>query len=137
MPDPVAIVSTSLIPLRIRKCMHHRPKGTRRGQNVATDSPRTRRLTVKLRGRAEAPDGAEGAQFLSARGAKPQAHHGPLQRLLAGGLELFAKYPSQRCFKRFMLALHVLTKCCVDHRLVVATTRGVYLRLKPGQHVVI
>jgi hypothetical protein len=37
---------------------------------------------VKLRGRAEAPDGAEGAQFLSARGAKPQAHHGPLQRLL-------------------------------------------------------
>jgi hypothetical protein len=41
------------------------------------------RLTVKLRGRAEAPDhGAEGAQFLSARGAKPQAHHGLLQRLL-------------------------------------------------------
>ena len=41
-------------------------------------------LTVKLRGRAEAPDGAEGAQFLSARRAKPQAHHGPLQRLLDG-----------------------------------------------------
>jgi hypothetical protein len=41
-----------------------------------------RRLTVKLRGRTEAPDGAEGAQFLSARGARPQAHHGPLQRLL-------------------------------------------------------
>src|SRR2546425_684354 len=39
---------------------------------------------MKLRGRAEAPDGAEGAQFLSARGAKPQAHHGPLQRLLEG-----------------------------------------------------
>jgi len=40
-------------------------------------------LTVKLRGRTEAPAlGAEGAQFLSARGAKPQAHHGPLQRLL-------------------------------------------------------
>ena len=39
-------------------------------------------LTVKLRGRTEAPGrGAEGAQFLSARGAKPQAHHGPLQRL--------------------------------------------------------
>jgi hypothetical protein len=38
---------------------------------------------VKLRGRTEAPAlGAEGAQFLSARGAKPQAHHGPLQRLL-------------------------------------------------------
>src|SRR5579862_3802863 len=41
------------------------------------------RLTVKLRGRAEAPAlGAEGAQFLSARGAKQEAHHGPLQRLL-------------------------------------------------------
>ena len=37
---------------------------------------------MKLRGRAEAPHGAEGAQFLSARGAKPQARHGPLQRLL-------------------------------------------------------
>jgi hypothetical protein len=42
-----------------------------------------RHLTVKLRGRTEAPNGAEGAQFLSARGAKAQAHHGPLQRLLA------------------------------------------------------
>src|SRR4029077_20426033 len=41
-------------------------------------------LTVKLRARAEAPDGAEGAQFLGARGVNPQAHHGPLQRLLAG-----------------------------------------------------
>ena len=30
----------------------------------------------------EAHDSAEGAQFLSARGAKPQAHHGLLQRLL-------------------------------------------------------
>ena len=28
------------------------------------------------------PDGAEGAQFPSARGAKPQVHHEPLQRLL-------------------------------------------------------
>jgi len=41
-----------------------------------------RTLTVKLRGRTEAPHGTEGAQSLSARGAKPQAHHGPLQRLL-------------------------------------------------------
>jgi hypothetical protein len=40
-------------------------------------------LTVKLRGRTEAPaNGAEGAQFPSARGANPEAHHGPLQRLL-------------------------------------------------------
>jgi hypothetical protein len=40
---------------------------------------------VKLRGRAptaEGAEGAEGAQYLSARGAKPQAHHSPLQRLL-------------------------------------------------------
>jgi hypothetical protein len=41
-----------------------------------------RRLTAKLRGRPGAPDGAEGAQFLSARGAKQEAPHGPLQRLL-------------------------------------------------------
>jgi hypothetical protein len=40
-------------------------------------------LTVKLRARTEAPAlGAEGAQSLSARGAKPQTHHSPLQRLL-------------------------------------------------------
>jgi hypothetical protein len=39
---------------------------------------------VKLRGRAEVPQGAEGAQSLSVRGANPEAHHGPLQRLLDG-----------------------------------------------------
>ena len=39
---------------------------------------------MKLSGRAEAPDGAEGAHSLSARGAKPQADHAPLQRLLDG-----------------------------------------------------
>jgi len=43
---------------------------------------------VKLRGRTDAPQGAEGAQFLSARGAKPQAHHGPLQRLLGASLHI-------------------------------------------------
>ena len=42
-------------------------------------------LTMKLRGRTEAPQGAEGAQFLSARGANQEALHGPLQRLLEGG----------------------------------------------------
>jgi hypothetical protein len=36
---------------------------------------------VKLRGRTEAPDGAEGAQFLSARGARQTTHHGPLRWL--------------------------------------------------------
>src|ERR1700752_723310 len=47
----------------------------------------TTRLTVKLRGRTEAPaPGAEGAQFLCARGGKPEASHGPLQRLLGGSL---------------------------------------------------
>jgi hypothetical protein len=45
---------------------------------------------VKLRGRTEAPDGAEGAQFPSARGAKPQAHHGPLQRLLDRRIKTYA-----------------------------------------------
>jgi hypothetical protein len=40
------------------------------------------RLTKKLRGRAEESHRTEGAKSLSARGAKPQAHHGPLQRLL-------------------------------------------------------
>ena len=42
-----------------------------------------RRLTVKLRGRAEAPDARRGRTLSPrARGAKPQALHGPLQRLL-------------------------------------------------------
>jgi hypothetical protein len=46
-------------------------------------------LTVKLRGRIEAPaHGAEGAQSLSARGANPEAHHGPLQRLLGNPLHI-------------------------------------------------
>jgi len=43
------------------------------------------RLTVKSRGRTEAPDQRRGRILsCSARGAKPHAHHGPLQRLLAG-----------------------------------------------------
>ena len=50
--------------------------------NVPTEQKSGRRLTVQLRGRTEAPDGGEGAQSLSARGAKPQAHHGSYQRLL-------------------------------------------------------
>jgi hypothetical protein len=41
------------------------------------------RLTVKLRGRTEAPDTRRGRTLSpSARGAYPQTHHGPLQRLL-------------------------------------------------------
>jgi hypothetical protein len=43
------------------------------------------RLTVKLRGRPEAPDQAPRAHNLfRARGADTQAVHGPLQRLLDG-----------------------------------------------------
>src|SRR5438552_9663210 len=43
-----------------------------------------RNLTVKLNGRAEAPDGRRGHTLSSsARGAKQTTHHGPLQRLLA------------------------------------------------------
>jgi len=37
---------------------------------------------MKLRDRTEVPRGAEGAQSLGARGAKPQAPHGSLQPLL-------------------------------------------------------
>jgi hypothetical protein len=45
------------------------------------------RLTVKLRGRPEAPDQAPRAHTVfSARGADKQAVHGPLQRLLDGAL---------------------------------------------------
>jgi len=62
------------------------PNCCSRHRYLAIGSPLSR-LTVKLRGRAEAPAlGAEGAQFPSARGAKPQAHHGPLQRLLGNPL---------------------------------------------------
>jgi hypothetical protein len=55
-----------------------------------------RRLTAMLRGRTEAPLGAEGAQSLSARGAKPEAPHGPLQRLLGGALRLRKELPQFR-----------------------------------------
>src|SRR2546425_428982 len=49
--------------------------------------PRTVPLTVKLNGRAEAPDGRRGRTlFSSARGAQPPAHHGPFQRLLEDAL---------------------------------------------------
>jgi hypothetical protein len=43
------------------------------------------RLTVKLSGRTMAPDQRRGRTLSpGARGAKPQALHGPLQRLLDG-----------------------------------------------------
>jgi hypothetical protein len=61
-------------------------RGNRVGRHMTSDrcGSDLSRLTVKLRGRTSAPNGAEGAQSLSARGANPQAHHGPLERLLEG-----------------------------------------------------
>jgi hypothetical protein len=48
--------------------------------------PSLRCLTVKLRGRREAPDKRRGRTLSSgARGAQPPAVHGPLQRLLEVG----------------------------------------------------
>jgi len=49
--------------------------------------PQRRRLTVKLNGRAEAPDWRRGRTISSsARGAQPPAHHGPFQRWLEDAL---------------------------------------------------
>jgi hypothetical protein len=46
-----------------------------------------RPLTVKLNGRAEAPDWRRGRTISSrARGAQPPAHHGPFQRWLEDAL---------------------------------------------------
>jgi hypothetical protein len=58
--------------------------------------PSAWRLTVKLRGRPEAPDQAPRAHNLSrARGADTQAVHGPLQRLL-GASDTTASRPKFR-----------------------------------------
>src|SRR5215469_4919569 len=47
-----------------------------------------RLLTVKLRGRATTPASGRGpAISTGSRGRKPQAPHGPLQRLLGGGAQ--------------------------------------------------
>ena len=55
--------------------------------NAAIAQISIRLLTVKLRGRTEAPDQAPRAHNLSrARGADIQAVHGPLQRLLDAGI---------------------------------------------------
>jgi len=58
--------------------------GNREGRRAHVQHvSRTVPLTVKLRGRTEAPDGSRGRTLPpSARGAKPTTHHGPLQRLL-------------------------------------------------------
>jgi len=72
-------------------------------------------LTVKLRGRIEAPaNGAEGAQSLSARGAIPEAPHGPLQRLL-DRCRLLATYKARR-------KVSVLSSVIDDHLKMVINT---------------
>jgi hypothetical protein len=56
-----------------------------------------RQLTVKLRGRPEAPARRRGRTLSSsARGAKQQAPHGPLQRLLDGDAAAEAYFHSIR-----------------------------------------
>jgi len=61
-------------------------EGSSRSSEVeapASGFPRTVPLTVKLNGRAEAPDWRRGRTISSsARGAQPPAHHGPFQRWL-------------------------------------------------------
>ena len=53
-------------------------------------------LTVKLRGRPEAPDKRRGRTLSSgARGAKQTTHHGPLQRLLDPCTRLYSHYKSR------------------------------------------
>src|SRR5205807_8008027 len=58
------------------------------------------RLTVKLNGRAEAPDGRRGRTLSSsARGAQPPALHGPFQRLLEDALiqpTVRARFPQRK-----------------------------------------
>jgi hypothetical protein len=70
---------------------------------------RLRRLTVKLRGRPEAPDQAPRAHNLFyARGAITPAVHGPLQRLLDGHSERTAEvsHPDQLPRDGFILSGH-------------------------------
>jgi len=61
---------------------------------------RTVPLTVKLNGRAEAPDGRRGRTLPSgARGAQPPTHHGPFQRLLEDALTqptVRARFPQRK-----------------------------------------
>ena len=57
-------------------------------------------LTVKLNGRAEAPDWRRGRTISSsARGAQPPAHHGPFQRWLEDALNkptVRARFPQRK-----------------------------------------
>ena len=76
-----------------------------KARDGAKSARRGRRLTVKLRGRPEAPtNGAEGAQFLSARGANPEARHGPLQRLLER--KPLCHRLTRNCLKRLLRPTH-------------------------------
>jgi hypothetical protein len=57
------------------------------------------RLTNELRGRTKATHGASGAQFLSARGGKPQSRHGPFQRMLGAAAANSKTLFMNRCLK--------------------------------------
>ena len=60
---------------------------------------RTVPLTVKLRGRTQAPDWRRGRILSSgARGAEPPTRHGPLQRLLGGSVmsTTASKFPDRK-----------------------------------------
>jgi len=65
--------------MRMNYCSYNKAMCQRRKWRKPTG-----RRTQNLRGRTQAPQGDEGAQFPSARGTKPLTHHGPLQRLLDG-----------------------------------------------------
>ena len=75
--------------------------------------PQGRRLTVKLNGRAEAPDRRRGRTLSSsARGAQPPTHHGPFERLLEDALiQLTVRARFTRCkpFPRAQRKLQPLT----------------------------
>jgi len=62
-----------------------------------------RRLTVKLRGRTQAPDWSRRCTISSSTGGDTTAPHGPLQRLLGGNLlegELWSASANRGVFDR-------------------------------------
>src|SRR5258708_7809852 len=71
-----------------------------RATNAAIARINIRLLTVKLRGRTTTPDKRRGRTLSSrARGAKPQALHGPLERLLDGILLVLRDFDRKVIFR--------------------------------------
>src|SRR5438874_67521 len=52
-------------------------------------------------------------------------------------MQLFAQNSAQNLFQRLRAMGNILTQCGVHKRLVVASARGVDLRAKPVQHVIV